>query len=183
MKFTIFPKWDNETFITVNKQVEDIFPYVMGKFETEKFEKAPQLDGLVGWQKPPGGFRANIKNVDVVQKGTLKLKFGAYFSIHNLVCENATFTYSRQMVKNPSGGKSETASGEADYITSPLYCDVTIQLKPATKYSDESIKNFVFGYHNKETLRKVNGALIRSLKEEAERLNKYESSGLLGSLL
>jgi hypothetical protein len=88
--------------------------------------------------KTSWGFKANIKNVDVVQEGTLLLKFGAYYMIDNLVVENATFNFSKQMTKNPQGYHNY---GE---ILSPLYCEVTIQLRPATKYSDISLKKFVF---------------------------------------
>ena len=63
------------------------------------------------------------------------LRFGAYYAITNLVVENANFNFSKQMTKNPNPNASE--------LLSPLYCDVTIQLRPATKYSDKSLKEFV----------------------------------------
>ena len=91
---------------------------------------------MVAWQKPPGGFRANVKNVEIIQEGTLMLRFGAYYAITNLVIESANFNFSKQMTKKPD----PTLSGE---IISPLYCDVTLQLRPATKYSDKSLKKFV----------------------------------------
>ena len=172
MKFTIFPKWEGNTFITVNKQVEEIFPYVMGEYVLEHFDTIPDLDGMVGWQKPPAGFKADTKFVDNIQFGTLKLKIGPYFSLTNLVCENATFTYSKQMVKRPKGSEQETASDEpfSDLI-SPFYCEVSLQLKPATKYSEKSVKNFVYGRCNERTLCDTNDKLIGDLNSEMGRLS------------
>ena len=150
MKFTVFPTYNGSEFITVDKQIKKILPYCIGKFvagtegiasdeeRNTEGSMANLIDNMVSWQKPPGGFKANIKNVDVVQEGTLLLKFGAYYMIDNLVVENATFNFSKQMTKNPQGYRNY---GE---ILSPLYCEVTIQLRPATKYSDISLKKFVF---------------------------------------
>lgn len=163
MKFTLFPTYDNDgNYLTVDAQVEKLFPYCIGKYvsgtdglDVKNEEMQKQIDKMIGWQKPPGGFRANVKNVDVVQEGTLLLKFGPYYSITNLVVENATFNFSKQMTKNPN---PDTKAGET--IISPLYCDVTIQLRPATKYSDESLKNFVLG--------RSNSARIQSLSDEMQ---------------
>lgn len=143
MKFTIFPTFKDNKYITVDKQVERILPYCIGEYVTGadglKVDKETQsiIDGMVAWQKPPGGFRANVKNVDIIQEGTLMLRFGAYYAITNLVIESANFNFSKQMTKKPD----PALSGE---IISPLYCDVTLQLRPATKYSDKSLKKFVF---------------------------------------
>lgn len=134
MKFTMFPTWKGPSFVSVDDQLEKIYPYVMGHFIHEDALKVDE-DGMIGWQLPPAGFRADVKNVDNVQKGTLLLKYGAYYSVENLVCENASFSYSKQMVKHPHS--------KGDY--SPLYCDVTLQLRPATKFSDNKLKKFVKG--------------------------------------
>ena len=167
MKFTLFPTYDGTKFITVDEQVKDILPYCIGKFVSgtegllsdEERQKegsvAKLVDDMISWQKPPGGFKANVKNVDIVQEGTLLLKFGAYYMIENLVIENATFNFSKQMTKNPGGYKSGNS------IISPLYCDVTIQLRPATKYSDVSLRKFVFGNDraSRKTITAVNDTL------------------------
>jgi hypothetical protein len=181
MKFTIFPTWNNQgEFETVNYQVSKILPYVMGKFITEDVLTTPDLDGIVGWQVPPGGFRADIKHVDNIQEGTLKLKFGAQFAITNLVCESASFSYSSQMVKCPEGARGYKLGGQDDHddspievtpdLISPLYCDVVIQLRPATKYSDQSVRNFVFGRQTQETLKTVNRELNDNITYEVNRL-------------
>lgn len=181
MKFLVFPKWKNETFVSVNSQIEELLPYCIGKFVTfrgkdpnkkteakdnsgeEKTLK--ELDDMVGWQKPPGGFKANVRSVDTVQKGTLLLKFGAYYAINNLVVENATFSFSRQMVKNPSYRPGTIATNEVkSSIISPLYCDVTIQLRPATKYSDSSLKDFVFGMKNANSIKDLSEELHANIK-------------------
>lgn len=164
MKFTLFPTYNEKgEFESVDKQVEKLFPYCIGKFVSgtdglltnEEKENYSAIDNMISWQKPPGGFKANVKNVDVVQTGTLLLKFGAYYMIDNLVVENASFNFSKQMTKNPAAYKSV---GSSD-ILSPLYCDISIQLRPATKYSDESLKKFVLGRGATETLEKLNNKL------------------------
>jgi hypothetical protein len=156
MKFTVFPTYDGSKFVSVTEQVEKLLPYCVGKFVKgpdgipEKGSDTHKLlDGMIAWQKPPGGFKANIKNVDVVQEGTLLLKFGAYYIIDNLVVENAVFNYSKQMTKNPTS----YTSGD---ILSPLYCDVAIQLKPATKYSDITLRKFVSSRGQTTSLTKLN---------------------------
>ena len=170
MKFTIFPTYDEKgKFKSVDEQVEKLFPYCIGKFVSgtdglltnkEREEgKGSGIDNMISWQKPPGGFRANVKNVDVVQTGTLLLKFGAYYMIDNLVVENASFNFSKQMTKNPKAYKQ---IGNSDII-SPLYCDVSIQLRPATKYSDESLKKFVLGRGSTKTQEVINSELKKNV--------------------
>jgi hypothetical protein len=169
MKFTIFPTYEGSKFKTVDEQVEKLLPYCIGKFvagtegiasdeeRNQEGSVANLIDNMVSWQKPPGGFKANIKNVDVVQEGTLLLKFGAYYTIDNLVVENATFNFSKQMTKDPNGYITGTS------IISPLYCDVTIQLRPATKYSDISLKKFVIGTNRvSSTIATLEGELRRN---------------------
>lgn len=196
MKFTVFPKWEGNKFITVNRQINDLYPYLVGRFEQESSLPAG-LENYIGWQKPPAGFKANLKDVDVVQEGTLKLKYGPYYSITNLVCENATFNFSKQMTKTPTlnnpyeaelnsnsqivyrdnGGQIvyNAATGEIpDSIISPLYCDVTIQLRPATKFSDISLRKFVLGLNSMNTIKETNNTLKKNLKAEKEYLqNQY----------
>lgn len=169
MKFTIFPTYDKEgKFKSVDSQVEKLFPYCIGHFVTgtdgvvktssEKRDYS-KIDEFIAWQKPPGNFRADVKNVDVVQTGTLLLKFGAYYMIDNLIVENASFNFSKQMTKNPKAYKQ---IGNSDII-SPLYCDVSIQLRPATKYSDESLKKFVLGRGSTKTQEAINSELKKNV--------------------
>ena len=163
MKFTLFPTFNGTEYITVDKQVDKILPYCIGKYVTGTDglqvdnETKNIIDNMIGWQKPPGGFKANVKNVDIIQEGTLMLRFGAYYAITNLVVENATFNFSKQMTKKPD----PTLSGD---ILSPLYCDVTIQLRPATKYSDKSLKEFVLSRGSTKTLQEVQNDLKKVLQ-------------------
>ena len=95
--------------------------------------------GLLQWQSPPGGFESELKNIDIIQKGTLKLKIGPHYCLTNLVCQEANFTFSKQMVKFPVNGENKL---------SPLFCDVSLTLRPATLYSDIMMKKFVSGKAN-----------------------------------
>lgn len=170
MKFTLFPTFDeNGQYLTVNKQIGDLLPYCVGEFITgteglggdKKIKEF--IDNLIGWQKPPGGFEAYARDVDVIQPGTLMLRVGAYYSITNLVIENATFNFSKQMAKNPTPGAVEKIS--------PLCCEVTIQLRPATKYSDKSLRAFISSRNS--------GKIIQKISEEMEKnlygkLNDYD---------
>jgi len=162
MKFTLFPTFEGKEYKTVDKQLEEILPYCIGKYvsgtdgltiNNENTQKA--IDKMIGWQKPPGGFKANVQNVDVIQDGTLMLRFGAYYAITNLVVENANFNFSKQMTKNPIPG------GE---VLSPLYCDVAIQLRPATKYSDASLRKFVLSRASTEIVSQVSSEMEGCLK-------------------
>lgn len=185
MKFTLFPTYDEKKgFVTVDDQVDKLFPYCIGKFvkgtdgldESFKSEEGKELqkaiDNMIGWQKPPGGFKANVKNVDVVQDGTLLLKFGAYYSIANLVVENANFNFSKQMVKNPNINSAQ--------LISPLYCDITIQLRPATKYSDISLRKFVLSRWKNKTVQDVIEDLRKNLnyRDTNSGLNSNSNSKL-----
>lgn len=160
MKFTVFSTWIDGEFVTVDEQIEEIYPYCSGEFvngtDGLKVKKETQqiIDSWISWQKPPGGFKANVKNVDIIQFGTLMLRVGTYYTITNLVVENANFVFSKQMAKNPKNGS-----------ICPLYCDVTIQLRPATKYSEKSIKKFVLSSES-EMVGEVNGKLQEALNGE-----------------
>ena len=128
---------------------------------------------FVQWMCPPGGFRANIHFIDFIQPGTLKLKFGSYFSIPNLVCENATFNFSKQMVKDPAAYYNYKSTGEEnkfDDIISPLYCDVTLQFRPCTKFSDKTLKQYIMGAGNKNTLDRVNF----NMRQKLEKNDRYQ---------
>ena len=153
MKFTVFPKYENGEIITVTEQMEKFYPYVIGKLEPfelkvkakgETYDSANLLGeeykDLLQWQSPPGGFESELKNIDIIQKGTLKLRIGPHYCLTNLVCQEANFTFSKQMVKFPNPDNTYNSNK-----VSPLFCDVALTLKPATLYSDIMMKKFVSG--------------------------------------
>ena len=160
MKFTVFPKWNPSGELeTVNRQVSALYPYVIGKFVKEDFGgQIPELKEYIGWQKPPGGYSPAPQDIDKIQEGTLKLKIGAYYSIPNLLVQDAQFTFSRQMVKLPTGIKKvEGAEGEDVSVQiSPLSCDISLIFRPATKFSDQALKEFVTGVGRQDDLDKLN---------------------------
>ena len=169
MKFTLFPTFKGTEYITVDKQVEKILPYCIGKYVNgtdglkvdDNDKKAQNLvDSMIGWQKPPGGFKANVRNVDTIQEGTLMLRFGAYYAITNLVVENASFNFSKQLTKKPDPTMSDKE------LLSPLYCDVTIQLRPATKYSDVSLREFILSRGSTKTIEAVKNDLKKVSKSQ-----------------
>ena len=164
MRFTIFPKWvgPNE-FLTVNQQLEKLFPYAIGKYESLHFttenengEKEVHASDILGWQRPPAGYRADYRDIDnKALKGTLKLRIGAFYVLESLVCEGLSFSLSRQMVKKPLGaGYSGVNAGEDRLVKlsntdtvafSPLFAEVNLVLQPSTKYSDIVMRDFIYG--------------------------------------
>ena len=164
MKFTIFPKIENNRFITVKEQIIDILPYIIGDYipvtEAGSFAKE-----FASWQLPPAGFTADIKSVDTVQKGTFKLRFGTYYSLDNLVINGCNFNFSKTMVKDPTVGAG-VYTGTGQNIT-PMYCDVTLQLKPATKYSRNKLEEFINADDkaSEELIKKTNGYLAANLEK------------------
>lgn len=143
------------------------------------------LEEFVGWQLPPGGFSPNIKDVDEIQKGTLKLRIGTYYSIPNLVVRDMSLNFSKQMMKSPdkktdleivsphprekiyklkSLGKSRRGINNE---ISPLFCDVQIQLQPVTKFSDTTMKALVDGSKTIKELSDVNSSIRENLDFEA----------------
>lgn len=192
MKFTIFPKWkidkrDNKLkFYTVQAQLKELYPYFMGEYKDE--ELAGKLyDGLeqfIGWQLPPGGFRAAIKDVDNVQRGTLKLKVGSLYSVSNLVVENCQFNFSKQVCKCPdpvlyitddpaTGGKQKDIHG----LISPLYCEITLTLKPVTKYSTQALRDFINGANMKHSKKSTSDLLVKNLENgRAIMKERYETT-------
>lgn len=48
---------------------------------------------------PPAGYEPDLLNMDTILTGTLKLKFGAFYALNSLVCTNAQFSFSKQVVK------------------------------------------------------------------------------------
>lgn len=156
MKVTIFTDWKNGQLVTVHDTLKKLYPYMIGKY-VDFDEKDPEnpINAFVGWQKPPGGFEADVKNVDNIQKGTLKLKFGSFYCIDNLVIKDVQATFSRQMVKDPR---------EVGQVY-PLFCEAQIIFQPATRYTDESLKNFVEGINMKDEQLEMKNELKNNLKE------------------
>lgn len=166
MKVTIFSDWNSELgmFETVHDKLKELYPYIMGKYVNKVTDNKDYavLNEFFGWQMAPGGYKANIKNVDVVQDGTLKLKFGGYYSISNLVVRDAQFVFSKQMMKHP------TSPGEI----LPLYCDLMLSLQPATKYSDVSLRSFVSGEKTTEERNELANKMRESLDSKKEEVGK-----------
>ena len=102
------------------------------------------VEDMASWQLPPGGFEPDLKYIDNVQKGTLKLRFGSFYSLDNLVISGCNFNFSKTLVKNPTAKDGKN-------LLSPLWCDVTLQLRPATLFSKESFMRFVKGDGTQKT--------------------------------
>jgi len=90
---------------------------------------------LIGWQHPPGGYKPFYRDIDAALQGTLKLKIGGQYTISSLLCQDASFNFSKILVKNIGH----------NYGLSPLYCDVTLNFTPATKFANDSLENFIRG--------------------------------------
>ena len=175
MKFTIFSDWIDNEFNTVDDQLKSLYPYCFGKFadfsdgsgNITGTEIGTSNLGIVGdianslfkWQLPPGGFESELSNIDKCQKGTLKLKFGAFYALDNLVISNAQFNFSRQMVKN-------WVSGENRNHFSPLSCEVTLSFKPASKFTDNKLRKFISGESMETEIYEVQNRLTTRLTEE-----------------
>jgi len=163
MKTTLFPKYDSTgKLITVLDQLEEIYPYAMGTFEHDEITSKLQVNKFIAWQRPPGGYEANIFDIDTVQKGTLKLKIGSMYSLDNLVISSMQLYLSKTVLKAPNPFKEIIKP-------TPLYCEVSIDLMPVTKYSVESLKDFVNGNRMKkckiEQAKHYNNALEQRVDE------------------
>lgn len=174
MKFTLFSESDN----TVRDQLQKILPYAMGHWETlnEDDSKESGIDNLknfIGFEKPPGGYKANIRSIDNESdthdiEGTLKLKFGAYYSIRNLVISDVQLNFSRQLVKIPT---NPNEMSNTEFTLEPLFCDVQLTLRPAIKYNDTMINHFVLGSSTSEEREKLIQSLSTKLSEYSKKLN------------
>lgn len=129
MKYTIMHD-PSISGMTVRDQLSQILPYCLGDFESVADDG---MLSLIGWQKPPGGFKAGYKNVDTIQEGTLKLEFGTMFYIDNLVLRNMSVSMSKTKVK------AQNAEGDE-----PLYADVSLTFQ-------------LGGYITKNTLKRWSG--------------------------
>lgn len=162
MKFTLFSDWTSE-ITQVMKQdkvyeygkswkwkscidkVSELIPYCIGKYlnlglDKEDSANAEFYNTFIGWQLPPGGYKPELKNLDNIQEGTLKVMFAGLYSINNLVISDAQFNFSKQRIKVPN-----STSGGDMIKTAPMYCDVQLTLKPASKYSDVSFEAAIKG--------------------------------------
>jgi hypothetical protein len=132
MKFTIM---HDPILGSVRDQLSKIMPYCIGKFQSAKEEATGSDDengvtSLIGWQDPPGGFRADWKNVDQSTRGTLMLRFGNMFRIKNLVVKSCNVSMSKVRVKDES------------YEGSPLYADVTLTLQLGGYITRKSLSDY-----------------------------------------
>lgn len=111
------------------------------------------------WQSPPNDYKAEIFDIDETQEGTLKLKLGCQYELANLLCSDVMLNFSKSMVKNPF-----------DNSVSPLFCDMALNLRPSTKFTDASLKKFVGGLTNsgqaKESLKDLNEELRDNLLKQ-----------------
>lgn len=187
MKFTIFSGYvqDYKTgeykWKDAEEQLSDLYPYVMGQYSqgvlddngnikgvdipTEiKGEVASKINEFLAWELPPGGYEPDTRNVDNIQTGTLKLRFGVYYSLNALLCTSAQFNYSKQMVKHWDGSINRL---------SPLYCDVMLTFQPATKYSDEAMKRFMSGEAELDGIKEMKDVLSDKIELEKYRNNKF----------
>lgn len=147
-------------FLTPDDQLVPLLPYAIGKYQPligdsdkgmdswiesiglDKYVKDSSngikdiANKFLGWQLPPGGFKADIQYIDSVQSGTLMLKIGPYYRLKNLLIQDIQLNYSKHIAKyyDRETGKLKTC---------PLYCDVFITLVPANKYSDQMLKEFI----------------------------------------
>jgi hypothetical protein len=180
MKYTIFSDWKNGEFKSVADQLSELLPYVSGVYDPITGDKSTQLTTgiekvdeaigeFIGWQSPPGGYEADIKSIEACMKGTLRLRLGAYYNIDNLVCQGCSINLSKTMTKNPT---------EPSELL-PLYAEVSLNLKPATIFTNESLMNFInskgsedlmkyLAEDNKGKLKKIQDASQEDTPEEEE---------------
>lgn len=138
MRFYYFSELRGGSWISVYDQLNPLLPYIVGKLHNVTSDKDPIstfINQFAKWQAPPAGYLADMVDVDRVQKGTLRMIIGCYYCVESLVVQSASLRFSKQMVKNPK------SPGKID----PMYCEITLNLTPASKSSDESLRRFVSG--------------------------------------
>ena len=120
------------------KLIDDSFKAPEDDSWVESLNKVSKnfLETFAGWQVAPGGYEPQIKDVDTISFGTFKLKIGTIYQLTNLVIQDMQLNFSKTMVKTPTVNPD-------NFEYHPLYCDVQITLKPASKYSDVSLRKFV----------------------------------------
>ena len=210
LNYTMFPYWDTEdvdkggmpVFKTVYDQLEILLPYVIGDFvplifsEVVSTPTTPKaltfinsvkgiakdlLSSFGSWQLPPGGFEPYIKDIDVIQKGTLKLKIGSMYSIDNMVITSCNFSLSKHLIKHPQmRDLGDSLKNSAQYLT-PAFCDVQLALKPISLSSKNSLLRFMRGEGVASDKKEVYKGLEQRLKDIEKNLNK--SFGNIGESL
>lgn len=192
MRFTMFPIWTNNgNFKTVPQQLENLFPYVMGTYSNVQIfdsgDKDKDFSTLLAWQHPPAGYQATYKDIDLGGlKGTLKLRIGPFYTLESIICENMSFSLSKQMVKRPEKSDGGTkwfglrSSAVDQFRFSPLFSDVILSLRPATKYSDVAMRKFIYGLNIKgsKNERGIDASIEmeEGLKDEIKRMNDIYGS-------
>lgn len=138
------------------------------------------LNEYIKWQAPPGGYNIETpKDIDEHQGGTLCLEIGPHYRVEGLVVDSLDLNFSKQLVKNPTyfdisdfngfNYKSGTMNRKEEGL-SPLYCDVTLGLRPVTKYSTLSLLKFIQGNVD------VRGKLVSEMVDKLERMINSQST-------
>jgi hypothetical protein len=144
---------------------------------------------FVKFQMPPAAYEPGMKYQDAVNKGTLKLRIGPYYSLSDLVIQDLSLNYSKYMVKNPAADLTMTTkNGEekrssvgiheiADSLYSPLYCEVNLALRPVSKFTSDKLKEFVSGAWRKSDIKYINKQMRDDLKDiEDYNVNRYNTN-------
>lgn len=189
MRFTLTPTWTEDgDFLTVHQQLKELYPYFFGEYVPADFHEvfgntgatgafADFIESKLSFQRPPGGYQSDHDNLDATQKGSLKLKLGAFYALCNVVVDNITLNFSKQLVKNPQltysnlDNKAISLKDPNLYI-SPFSCDVTLTLRPCTKYSDKALRSFVEGVGMLPELNQLASDLQTNLNSEKEVSNR-----------
>lgn len=160
------------------------------------------VGSFFGWQQPPAGFQADMRSLDTCQRGTLRLVLGGYYTAENLLIDGMNVNFSKTMTKIPPRSKAYVSGGgEARYENNvfikkskrtyefekegtgeneitPLYADVTITLRPASSYSDNTIINFSSnngrGRINRDLVKMRNSALQKEIQKKQEKVREED---------
>lgn len=119
MKFTLM--YDPVSGKTVKEQLEKLMEFVIGDYEKPSgtSSKGDDISSFIGWQNPPGGFTMDIKNVNNVLKGTVKLEFGDLYKIDNLVIKACNVSLSRVKANRIDDGEPTSLYGEVALAFQP----------------------------------------------------------------
>jgi hypothetical protein len=153
---------------------------LLKKENKSEVEINAELKNLVSeyikFQMPPAAYEPGMKYQDAVNKGTLKLRIGPYYSLSDLVINDLSLNFSKYMVKNPAADMTTTTDkGEekrssvgiheiADSLYSPLYCEVNLALRPVSKFTSDKLKEFVSGAWRKSDIKYINKQMRDDLK-------------------
>jgi hypothetical protein len=136
------------------------------------------INQYIKWQAAPGGYSIDKpQNIDVQFPGTLCLEVGSHYKIEGLVASNINLQFSKQLVRNPvffsSDGKGLNKAMNNDRVEdsiSPLYCEVSLMLRPITTYSSVSLMKFVKGNidKRKDTAKNILKVLDEQIKAQTQ---------------